>query len=244
MMELRNVSAGYQGRPVVQQVNLHLERGSLTVLVGPNGSGKSTLLRAMAGLIPPLSGEIWLQGQAAARFTPRQWARRVAMLPQTRSVPALTAGQLVMHGRYPYLGFPRTLTAQDRQAVCRALERVGADGLAGRPMQALSGGERQRVYLAMLLAQQAEMLLLDEPATYLDIGHQLEMLGLIPAVLGHHERWDGKGYPRGIAGVLHLRPVPGHRGRVRRHDHRPALSQGQVLRGGSLGSKLTLAIRN
>ena len=179
MMELRDVSAGYRGRPASHHIDLRLTRGSLTVLIGPNGSGKSTLLRAMAGLLSPLTGGIWLEGREAARYTPRQWARRVALLPQMRSVPALTAGQLVMHGRYPYLAFPRTLTQQDQQAARQALERVGAEGLTDRPLQTLSGGERQRVYLAMLLAQQADLLLLDEPATYLDIGHQLEMLALI-----------------------------------------------------------------
>ena len=184
MMELRDLSAGYRGRPVVRHVDLRLAPGSLTVLIGPNGSGKSTLLRAMAGLLPPLSGGLWLEGKPAAQYTPRQWARRVALLPQARETPALTAGQLVMHGRYPYLAFPRTPTRQDRLAAAGAMERVGAEALAERPLGALSGGERQRVYLAMMLAQQAELLLLDEPATYLDIGHQLEMLELIRSLNG------------------------------------------------------------
>ena len=179
MMELQDVSAGYRGRPVVHHVHLRLARGSLTVLIGPNGSGKSTLLRTMAGLLPPLTGGIWLEGQETVRFTPRQWARQVALLPQARPVPELTAGQLVMHGRYPYLAFPRTPTRQDQWAACQALERVGAEALAERPLRDLSGGERQKVYLAMMLAQQADFMLLDEPATYLDIGHQLEMLALI-----------------------------------------------------------------
>ena len=179
MMRLEKITAGYHGKPILQDVTLELSQGSLTVLIGPNGSGKSTLLKTAAGLIRSMSGNVWLKDKSITQYKPREFAQMVALLPQYRGIPELTVRELAAHGRYPHLRFPRILSAEDRAIVEHALSSVRMDTLANRPLAELSGGERQRAYMAMLLAQEAEILLLDEPATHLDIGCQLEMLELI-----------------------------------------------------------------
>ena len=184
MIRMENITAGYRGVTVLRDVNLKLPRGSLTVLIGPNGSGKSTLLKTAAGLIRPEKGEIWLEGQALGAYAPKILARKMALLPQQREVPAMTVWELAAHGRYPHLSFPRTFSPADHQAVEDALESLQLQTLAERQLSTLSGGERQRSYLAMLLAQQAELLLLDEPATHMDIACQLELLALIRELHG------------------------------------------------------------
>nr|WP_122012229.1 ABC transporter ATP-binding protein [Maliibacterium massiliense] len=182
MIELEHVSAGYAGAPVLRDISARFDKGSLTCIVGPNGCGKSTLLKVLGRLLAPSAGDLRLSGAPYAAYAPKAFARRVAMLPQTRSVPAISVASLVMHGRFPHLGFPRRPGAQDRRMAAQAMAQAGVEAWRARDVRTLSGGERQRVYLAMLLAQDADVLLLDEPATYLDINHQLEMLGLIDAL--------------------------------------------------------------
>ena len=194
MVELRNVSAGYPGRRVLEGVSLTLRPGRVLVLLGPNGCGKSTLLRTIPGLLPPLAGEILLDGAPFGSYTPRQAARKIAFLPQSRSVPSITARRLVLHGRFPYLSYPRRSRREDYAGVDRALAAADALPLADRPLSELSGGQRQKVYLAMALAQETETILMDEPTTYLDIRHQLEVLTLV-------RRLAEEG--RGAALVLH-----------------------------------------
>ena len=176
MIELQSLSAGYGGASVLQDISLTVPAGQLLILVGPNGCGKSTLLKALAGLLPPMEGRILLNGQDAAALTSRQRAQTVAYLPQSRPLPELTALQLVLHGRFPYLGYPRRYKSADWDLARQALEIMDAADLAERSLSSLSGGQRQKVYLAMLLAQDTPVVLLDEPTTFLDVSHQLQLL--------------------------------------------------------------------
>ena len=177
MLEARNLSAGYPGRAVLAGVSLAARPGGVLALLGPNGCGKSTLLRTMAGLLPPLGGEVLLDGRRD--YSPRQAAQRVAYLPQSRTAPNITVRRLVLHGRFPYLSYPRRYGREDYEAVDRALAAADALDLADRPLPELSGGQRQKAYLAMALAQETEAILMDEPTTFLDIRHQLEVLALV-----------------------------------------------------------------
>ena len=176
MIELRHVTAGYPGHPVLEDVSLTLPSGKITALIGPNGCGKTTLLRAACGLLPLAGGQIFFGGRELGQFRRREFARLVALLPQTRDVPAIRAEQLVAHGRYPHLSFGRDLTQADREKIRWAMEVTGTTALQNKELSQLSGGERQRVYLAMTLSQDTDILFLDEPTTYLDIGQKYEML--------------------------------------------------------------------
>ena len=169
MLKLQQISAGYGEKTVLQHISLDFPPGTVTAILGPNGCGKSTLLKAAAGLIPLSAGSVGSE-------EPR--ARTVAYLPQSRPVPDLTVRQLVLHGRFPWLSWPRRYREADRMAAEAAMERLGVQDLAGRPLAELSGGTRQKCYLAMALAQEAQTLLLDEPTAFLDIGCQLEFLTL------------------------------------------------------------------
>lgn len=184
MLELRGITAGYGGTPVLREVSFTVPKGSLTALIGPNGCGKTTLLRAAARQLPLLAGEILLDGRPVSSYGRTEFARKAAFMPQVRSVPAITAGALVAHGRFPHLGFSRRLRPEDRAAVQAAMEATGVADWANRDLRALSGGERQRVYLAMALAQDTDLILLDEPTTYLDPGRQFELLDLIASLPG------------------------------------------------------------
>ena len=177
MLEAKNLSAGYPGRAVLAGVSLAARPGRVLALLGPNGCGKSTLLRTMAGLLPPLGGEVLLDGRRD--YSPRQAAQRVAYRPQSRTAPNITVRRLVLHGRFPYLSYPRRYGREDYEAVDRALAAADALDLADRPLPELSGGQRQKAYLAMALAQETEAILMDEPTTFLDIRHQLEVLALV-----------------------------------------------------------------
>ena len=176
MIQLQHVSAGYGGPLVVQDVSLDLRPGEVLVLLGPNGCGKSTLLRVIAGLQPSFGGEVLVDGEPVARLTHRNLAQKVTYLPQSRSVPNITAYRMVLHGRFPYLSYPRRYRPEDHAAARRALEQADAWELAQLPVQSLSGGQRQKVYLAMALAQDTQTILMDEPTTYLDIQHQLDLM--------------------------------------------------------------------
>ncbi|HSP02859.1 MAG TPA: ABC transporter ATP-binding protein [Acidimicrobiales bacterium] len=170
---------GHGDRTVVAGAELTFSPGRCTAIVGANGSGKSTLLRTVAGLAAPLGGEIRLGDRDLAALRARELARQLAFLPQAPLVPAgITVAELVALGRHPHrrlLGGP---TPGDDEAIAEAMAQTGLEDLAERPVDQLSGGERQRVWIAVALAQQAPVLLLDEPTTFLDIRHQLEVLAL------------------------------------------------------------------
>ena len=189
MLELRNVNAGYGEKLILHDISLDFPPGTVTAILGPNGSGKSTLLKAAAGLLPIASGAVLAE-------EPR--ARHVAYLPQSRRVPEMTVRQLVLQGRYPWLGWPRRYGEKDHELARRAMERLGVAGLADRPLAELSGGTRQKCYLAMTLAQDTEVLLLDEPTSFLDPAHQLRLMALCRSVAA-----GGKA----VAVVLHDLPL-------------------------------------
>lgn len=178
MIELKELNCGYRDHPVLRGVSLTFPVGEVLALVGPNGCGKSTLLRTALGLLPKQGGSILLDGAEIGTLSPKQIAQRVAYLSQARNIPSISAGRMVLHGRFPYLSYPRRYRPEDYAAVRRALEQADAADLADRPLRELSGGQRQKVYLAMALAQDTQTVLMDEPTTYLDVRHQLEVMSM------------------------------------------------------------------
>jgi iron complex transport system ATP-binding protein len=180
MLSAQELRLGYDGKVIVPQLNLEVETGRIHCLIGPNGCGKSTLLRALAGLLKPQQGQVLLDGRAIARWNRRELAQRLSMLPQHPVAPdGLSVEQLVRYGRFPYQRLLGQPTEQDFKMVRWAIRVTGLGGFEARPLSALSGGERQRAWIALSLAQQAGTLILDEPTTYLDLGHQLEVLELL-----------------------------------------------------------------
>lgn len=178
-----------EASPVVPEVSLTLQEGEITCLIGPNGCGKSTLLKALAGLLPPASGQVFLDNRPLPHWSRKAMARRMTLLPQNPVAPDdLSVYQLVSHGRFAWQGLFGRMTQQDLDAVEQALHLTGMDQLRHRSFNTLSGGERQRGWIALALAQQADILLLDEPTTYLDIGHQLEVLELLAQLNREHQR--------------------------------------------------------
>ena len=184
MVEIENVSAGYGKQKVLHSVNLTLREGQVTVLIGANGSGKSTLLKVLLGFLPLMSGEIRINRVPTGKLSRAELAKSIAYLPQGKNVPDITAGRMVLSGRFPYLSYPRRYRACDAAAAADAMERMGIAELSERPMSELSGGMRQKVYLAMALAQQAGVIVMDEPTTYLDIGQQVKFAELVRELAG------------------------------------------------------------
>ena len=178
MIQLRGLRAGYPGRTVLEGIDLDFRPGEVLAILGPNGCGKSTLLRTANGLLPRTGGEVLVDSVPLERLPAKEIAQKIAYLPQSRTTPNITAGRMVLHGRFPYLSYPRRYSREDRAMVSRALDWAGAAELADRPLAELSGGQRQKVYLAMALAQDTETILMDEPTTYLDVGCQLEVMAL------------------------------------------------------------------
>lgn len=179
MLELKNVSAGYEQKNIIRDLSLCFETGKIYAVVGRNGCGKSTLMKTCAGLLVPSEGSILLEKRELHAYAPVERAKLVSYLSQTRNVPSLRVERLVEHGRYPRLSSPRKLNDGDHAAVACALERMRLTHLRSKNLNKLSGGERQRAYLAMLLAQDAPLLLMDEPATYMDVEYQMELLELL-----------------------------------------------------------------
>ncbi|MFF7333834.1 ATP-binding cassette domain-containing protein [Streptomyces sp. NPDC008150] len=179
-LQAREVSLGYGEREIISGLDVDLPPGRITVVVGPNACGKSTLLRAMARLLSPTAGTVLLDGRDIHRTPTKQVAASLGVLPQTPVAPeAITVADLVGRGRYPHQGWFRRWTSGDDEAVAAALLATDVLDLADRSVDELSGGQRQRVWIAMALAQETDILLLDEPTTYLDISHQLDVLDLL-----------------------------------------------------------------
>jgi iron complex transport system ATP-binding protein len=180
VLRVEGVTLAYGEHTVVESLDLLVPPGQITVIIGANACGKSTLLRAMARLLAPRQGRVVLDGKDLHRLPTREVARTLGLLPQSPVAPeGITVADLVARGRHPYRRLLARWTAEDDAAVARALELTGTADLADRPVDELSGGQRQRVWIAMALAQETDILLLDEPTTFLDLSHQVEVLDLL-----------------------------------------------------------------
>jgi iron complex transport system ATP-binding protein len=191
----RDVTIGYDKRVISRDLSVEIPDGSFTAIIGPNACGKSTLLRALARILVPTAGQVVLDGKAIGSYRSKQVARRLGLLPQSSLAPdGIRVADLVARGRAPHQSLIQQWRAEDERAVEDAMAATGVADLAGRLVDELSGGQRQRVWVAMLLAQQTDILLLDEPTTFLDIAHQYELLELFRDL--HDQR-------RTIVAVLH-----------------------------------------
>lgn len=230
-MELRteNLHAAYGEKQILNGLNLTLPGGKITALLGPNGCGKSTLLKCFSRLLTPTTGKIWLDEQPLTTLSSRQLARHLALLPQQHQVPeGITVRELVGYGRSPWLPLWGRLSERDRRLVSDALEQTGMASFSEQPLSALSGGQRQRAFLALILAQDTPLVLLDEPTTWLDINHQIELMKLMRQL-----QQAGKT----VVTVLHdLNQAS------RYCDHLVVLNSGKVQAQGSPGLVMTPAM--
>ena len=176
MIEIKDLQTGFSAKTVSRSLSLKIESGSFVCLIGPNGCGKTTLLRTIAGLLPAKKGDIFINGKSLRQYSSKELARNIAYLPQVREIPDITVDTLVSHGRFPYLGFSRKLGRTDHEKIKDALKLSNAGRFAEKRLKELSGGERQQAYLAMTIAQDTPILLLDEPGTYLDISNRFSVM--------------------------------------------------------------------
>jgi ABC-type cobalamin/Fe3+-siderophores transport system ATPase subunit len=218
---------GYGDRTVLDGVDLRLPDGAITAIVGPNGCGKSTLLRSVGRVLSPTAGAVLLDGQPVHSMSTRQVARALGLLPQSNVVPEqLTVRDLVERGRFPHRGAFSRWTSKDQEAVDEALAATGTGELADRVVDELSGGQRQRAWIAMVLAQQTPILLLDEPTTYLDLAHRLEVLRLLRSLNA----------TRGVTVAMVLHDLDEA---CRYADHLVAMHEGAVIAEGAPSDVVT-----
>jgi ABC-type cobalamin/Fe3+-siderophores transport system ATPase subunit len=229
VLSARHLVAGHGRTVVVDDLSLELAEGTVTALVGPNGSGKSTLLMTLARVLRGHRGDVLLDGEPIDKKSSIEVARRLGVLPQTRVVPTgATVREVVEQGRYPQLGAWAMLRRRDDGAMRKALELTGLTDLAHRRLDSLSGGERQRAWIAMTLAQETGVLLLDEPTTYLDVRHQIDLMVLVERLRDEHGMT--------IVMVLHdLNQAARHADRI------VALREGCVRADGGPGEVLTVS---
>ncbi len=212
-----NLSVAYDQVPVVNQMDIAIAAGKITTIIGPNGCGKSTLLKAVGRILRPMGGSVYLNGKDIRLLPTKEIAKKMAILPQTPVAPdGLTVGELVAYGRYPHQRGMGKLTPDDRDVIRWALDVTKLAPLENRAVDTLSGGQRQKVWIAMALAQQTDLILLDEPTTYLDLAHQLEVLELLQALNREQNRT--------IIMVLHEINLA-----ARFADHLVAIRQGEVV---------------
>ncbi len=184
MIKVSGLFAGYDKESIIKDITFEITKGTITSIIGPNGCGKSTLLKCLAKQLNYSQGEILLSGKPINDIPLKSFAQKVSYLKQWRDVPSITVESLVLHGRFPYMGFPRRQSEEDVDVAREAMVRAGVWKLRHKLLSQLSGGECQKAFLAMALAQSSEVLLLDEPTTYLDISYQLEFLKLIDELKG------------------------------------------------------------
>lgn len=185
----QGLSVGYDDRVVIEGLDVEIPDAAVTTIIGPNGCGKSTLLRAMSRLLSPREGVVLLDGADINHTKPKEVARKLGILPQNPVAPeGLTVADLVGRGRFPHQKWYQQASPDDEAAVAAALEMTGTTELADRHIDALSGGQRQRVWIAMTLAQGNDLLLLDEPTTYLDLAHSVEVLDLVYSLRTEHDK--------------------------------------------------------
>lgn len=221
------VTLAYDQRVIAENLSVAIPDHSFTVIVGPNACGKSTLLRALSRMLKPAAGSVLLDGSAISSQPAKKVARTLGLLPQSSIAPdGITVSDLVARGRYPHQGLLRQWSAQDERIVRESMAATGVDGLADRCVDELSGGQRQRVWIAMALAQQTPLFLLDEPTTYLDIQHQIEVLDLCAEL--HEEQG------RTLVAVLH---DLNHAARYA--THLIAMKDGAVVAEGAPGDIVT-----
>lgn len=218
MIELKSISAGYGKNTVLSDVSLGFERGRLTCVIGVNGCGKSTLLKAILGMIPLNSGEIKIDGDALGGMTRNEIARKAAYLAQGKSTPDMTVEQMVLHGRFPHLSYPRRYAKHDRDIAFSAMKQARVVKYARKPLHTLSGGARQNAYIAMALAQSTDYILLDEPTAHLDISHQLELMKTLKNLADSN---------KGVIAVMHDLPMA-----LTFSDKIVLLHEGRVLSSG------------
>lgn len=216
-----DLSVAYGDKVIIPSMQVFIPKGKITSIIGPNGCGKSTLLKSLARVIPHKTGEIVLDGKRMSELSSIEIARKMALLPQGPQAPAgLSVEELVSYGRYPYQKGVGRLTQKDHEIIEKAMKETGVESLKDRSIDQLSGGQRQRVWIAMVLAQDTPLILLDEPTTYLDMAHQLEVLELLQK-LNQEEH-------KTIALVIHDLNLA-----ARFSDHLIAMRNGQVLFEGS-----------
>lgn len=184
MLKLCNVSAGYDKEKIIHDINLEIPSGKITTIIGNNGCGKSTLLKSIVGFLPLLEGDIFIGKTPVKSLSSGELAKQIAYLPQSKNVPDITVGRLVLHGRFPYLQYPRRYQKRDYVLAQQAMEQMGIAHLAEKPLAQLSGGMRQKTYIAMALAQEAPYIIMDEPTTYLDIAQQLKFAEITKQLSG------------------------------------------------------------
>ncbi|MBM7365518.1 ABC transporter ATP-binding protein [Gordonia hydrophobica] len=222
----RSITAGYGGAPIIQDLDLELPTGVVTTIIGPNGCGKSTLLRTLARLLKPSDGSVLLDGKDIASYRTKEVATRLGLLPQSPVAPeGLTVADLVARGRHPHQSWISQWSSSDQGVVDAVLRKTGIRDLADRTVDSLSGGQRQRVWISMTLAQGTDLLLLDEPTTFLDLAHALDVLDLVDDL---HE--EG----RTIVMVLHDLNLA-----VRYSDNLVAMKDGRVVAQGPPSTVLT-----
>ncbi|MFF4188768.1 ABC transporter ATP-binding protein [Streptomyces sp. NPDC001691] len=226
-LSAESVTLGYDQRVIAKDLSVEIPDHSFTVIVGPNACGKSTLLRALSRMLKPTSGRVLLDGQAIHSLPAKKVARTLGLLPQSSIAPdGITVGDLVARGRYPHQGLLRQWSPEDERIVQESMDATGVGGLGERYVDELSGGQRQRVWIAMALAQQTPLLLLDEPTTFLDIQHQIEVLDLCAQLHGEQGRT--------LVAVLHdLNQA------ARYATHLIALREGEVVASGPPSSVVT-----
>lgn len=230
MLHTEKLTLAYDQAIIIHEMDVAIPRGQITALVGPNGCGKSTLLRGLARLLAPRGGAAYLDGKAIHRMPTRELAKQLGILPQSPVAPeGLTVRELVAQGRYPHQSWFQQWSADDESAVVKALELTGMTDLAERPVDTLSGGQRQRAWIAMTLAQETEVILLDEPTTFLDLAHQIEVLQLLERLNRNEQRT--------IVMVVH------DLNHATRHAHYlVALKNGTVVAAGSPNNVVTPAL--